>query len=80
MSVADSLLAFSLAALVLTLTPGLDTALILRTSAAEGGKIPSAPSAVPGRVPPSSKPVATIISAPARSAARLFAGVGLISR
>ncbi|HDG1689696.1 TPA: LysE family translocator [Kluyvera georgiana] len=38
MSVADSLLAFSLAALVLTLTPGLDTALILRTSAAEGGK------------------------------------------
>ncbi len=38
MPVADSLLAFSLAALVLTLTPGLDTALILRTSAAEGGK------------------------------------------
>lgn len=38
MSVADSLLAFSLAALLLTLTPGLDTALILRTACAEGGK------------------------------------------
>ncbi|VDR27198.1 Homoserine/homoserine lactone efflux protein [Raoultella terrigena] len=38
MSVTDSLLAFSFAALLLTLTPGLDTALILRTSAAEGGK------------------------------------------
>lgn len=38
MSVADSLLAFSFAALLLTLTPGLDTALILRTSTAEGGK------------------------------------------
>ncbi|VTN09095.1 Uncharacterised protein [Raoultella terrigena] len=36
MSVTDSLLAFSFAALLLTLTPGLDTALILRTSAAEG--------------------------------------------
>ena len=38
MSVADSLLTFSFAALLLTLTPGLDTALILRTSTAEGGK------------------------------------------
>lgn len=38
MSVTDSLLAFSLAALLLTLTPGLDTALILRTACAEGGK------------------------------------------
>lgn len=38
MSVADPLLAFSLAALLLTLTPGLDTALILRTASAEGGK------------------------------------------
>ncbi|WP_314142889.1 LysE family translocator [Buttiauxella noackiae] len=38
MSVADSLLAFSIAALLLTLTPGLDTALILRTSTVEGGK------------------------------------------
>lgn len=38
MSVADSLLAFSFAALLLTLTPGLDTALILRTATAEGGK------------------------------------------
>ncbi len=38
MSVADSLLAFSFAALLLTLTPGLDTALILRTACAEGGK------------------------------------------
>ncbi len=38
MSVTDSLLAFSFSALLLTLTPGLDTALILRTSAAEGGK------------------------------------------
>lgn len=38
MSVADSLLAFSIAALILTLTPGLDTALILRTATAEGGK------------------------------------------
>lgn len=38
MSIADSLLAFSFAALLLTLTPGLDTALILRTACAEGGK------------------------------------------
>ena len=38
MTVTDSLLTFSFAALVLTLTPGLDTALILRTTCAEGGK------------------------------------------
>lgn len=38
MSVYDALLAFSFAALLLTLTPGLDTALILRTACAEGGK------------------------------------------
>lgn len=38
MSVTDALLAFTLAATLLTLTPGLDTALILRTAAAEGGK------------------------------------------
>lgn len=38
MTVNDSLLAFSLAALLLTLTPGLDTALILRTACAESGK------------------------------------------
>lgn len=38
MSATDSLLAFSFAALLLTLTPGLDTALILRTACAEGGK------------------------------------------
>ncbi|MDF9912322.1 UNVERIFIED_ORG: threonine/homoserine/homoserine lactone efflux protein [Pantoea brenneri] len=38
MTVNDSLFAFSLAALFFTLTPGLDTALILRTACAEGGK------------------------------------------
>ncbi|HHG8774011.1 TPA: LysE family translocator [Raoultella planticola] len=38
MSVADALVAYSFAALLLTLTPGLDTALILRTSSVEGGK------------------------------------------
>jgi len=38
MSVADSFVAFSFAALLLTLTPGLDTALILRTATVEGGK------------------------------------------
>ncbi|PWJ76975.1 UNVERIFIED_ORG: hypothetical protein C7430_1102 [Pantoea agglomerans] len=38
MTVNDSLFAFSLAALLLTLTPGLDTAFILRTACAEGGK------------------------------------------
>ncbi len=38
MTVNDSLLAFSLAALLLNLTPGLDTALILRNACAEGGK------------------------------------------
>jgi threonine/homoserine/homoserine lactone efflux protein len=38
MPVADSLIAFSFAALLLTLTPGLDTALILRTATVEGGK------------------------------------------
>lgn len=36
MSVFDSLLAFTFAAALLTLTPGLDTALILRTAAVEG--------------------------------------------
>ncbi|SCC59288.1 LysE family translocator [Kosakonia oryziphila] len=38
MSVIDSLLAFTFAATLLTLTPGLDTALILRTAAVEGHK------------------------------------------
>lgn len=37
MLVTDSLLAYTLAATLLTLTPGLDTALILRTATAEGG-------------------------------------------
>ncbi|WP_340618530.1 LysE family translocator [Xenorhabdus entomophaga] len=38
MAVMDSLLAFTVAATLLTLTPGLDTALVLRTATAEGGK------------------------------------------
>lgn len=38
MSATDLLIAYSLAAMLLTLTPGLDTALILRTATAEGGK------------------------------------------
>ncbi|GLR09575.1 lysine transporter LysE [Mixta theicola] len=38
MSVTDSLLAYSFAALLLTLTPGLDTALILRTATVESRK------------------------------------------
>jgi len=38
MSITDALLAFSLAAVLLTITPGLDTALILRTAASEGRK------------------------------------------
>ncbi|KTT29447.1 lysine transporter LysE [Pseudomonas oryzihabitans] len=36
MSIADNLLAFTFAAALLTLTPGLDTALVLRTAAVEG--------------------------------------------
>jgi threonine/homoserine/homoserine lactone efflux protein len=36
MSIADNILAFTLAATVLTLTPGLDTALVLRTATVEG--------------------------------------------
>ena len=36
MSVADSLLSFTLAAALLTLTPGIDTALVLRTAAVQG--------------------------------------------
>lgn len=36
MTVAEALLAFSVAAGLLTLTPGLDTALVLRTAASEG--------------------------------------------
>lgn len=36
MSVADNLIAFTFAATLLTLTPGLDTALILRTATVEG--------------------------------------------
>lgn len=38
MSMTDNLLAFALAATLLTLTPGLDTALVLRTAAVEGKK------------------------------------------
>ena len=36
MSIADNLLAFTFAATLLTLTPGLDTALVLRTTTVEG--------------------------------------------
>src|SRR5215208_3385106 len=38
MSIAQSLLAFTLAAGLLTITPGFDTILVLRTSTAEGAK------------------------------------------
>lgn len=38
MSVIQALMAFSVAALLLTITPGLDTALVLRTAAVEGAK------------------------------------------
>lgn len=38
MSITDLLLAYSVSALFLTLTPGLDTALVLRTAMAEGRK------------------------------------------
>jgi hypothetical protein len=38
MSVEQALLSFTLAAGLLTVTPGLDTALVLRTAAVEGGK------------------------------------------
>lgn len=38
MAIMDALLAFSFAALLLTLTPGLDTALVLRTATVEGRK------------------------------------------
>ena len=38
MLVTDSLLAYILAATLLTLTPGLDTALVLRTATVEGGR------------------------------------------
>jgi threonine/homoserine/homoserine lactone efflux protein len=38
MTIAQALLAFSAAALLLTVTPGLDTALVLRTAAVEGAR------------------------------------------
>lgn len=38
LTIMDALLAFSFAALLLTLTPGLDTALVLRTATVEGRK------------------------------------------
>jgi RhtB (resistance to homoserine/threonine) family protein len=38
MTITDALLAFTLAAAVLTITPGLDTALVLRTAAIEGAR------------------------------------------
>lgn len=37
MDVSTAILGFTLTALLLTLTPGLDTALVLRTAAVEGG-------------------------------------------
>jgi threonine/homoserine/homoserine lactone efflux protein len=43
MLVTDSLLAYTLAATLLTLTPGLDTALILRTATAKGDAKPCMP-------------------------------------
>ncbi len=43
MLVTDSLLAYTLAATLLTLTPCLDTALILRTATAEGDAKPCMP-------------------------------------
>src|SRR5689334_20903838 len=38
MTVVQALLAFSLAAALLTITPGLDTALVLRTAAVDGAR------------------------------------------
>ncbi len=38
MTATAALLAFTLAAAILTITPGLDTALVLRTAAVEGGR------------------------------------------
>ena len=38
MNIEQALLSFTLAAGLLTITPGLDTALVLRTAAVEGGK------------------------------------------
>ncbi len=38
MNIAQSLVSFGLAAGLLAITPGLDTALVLRTGAAEGAK------------------------------------------
>ena len=38
MSVAEALIAFSVAAFILTITPGLDNALVLRTAAVKGSK------------------------------------------
>ena len=38
MNIEQALLSFTLAARLLTITPGLDTALVLRTAAVEGGK------------------------------------------
>lgn len=38
MDATTAILAFSLAALLMTITPGLDTALVLRTAAVEGGR------------------------------------------
>ncbi|MFN9711742.1 MAG: LysE family transporter, partial [Alphaproteobacteria bacterium] len=38
MTVVEALLAFTLAAGLLTMTPGLDTAIVLRTAAVEGPK------------------------------------------
>ena len=38
MDASTAILGFTLTALLLTLTPGLDTALVLRTAAVEGGR------------------------------------------
>ena len=69
----------ALNALLSAIPPAAITGVCL-TASTINGTIEKVPKTILGKVPPSSKPVATIISAPASSAAFAFSGEGFNER